>query len=114
MSEPLGGGPALAEDMGGSVRPVLETIGLTKSYVGGDGTPITTKDVLFTWEVGKHPQSGVTNSQMFAKDIVGITAVDDKTFVIYVDHSVGVAGEGLTVLFAALHIPQAHRIIVAG
>jgi peptide/nickel transport system substrate-binding protein len=48
----------------------------------GDGTPITTKDVLFTWEVGKHPQSGITNSQMFAKDIVGITAVDDKTFVI--------------------------------
>ena len=51
----------------------------------GDGTPITTKDVLFTWEVGKHPQSGITNSQMFAKDIVGITAVDDKTFVIHWD-----------------------------
>ncbi len=43
------------------------------------------KDVLFTWEVGKHPQSGITNSQMFAKDIVGITAVDDKTFVIHWD-----------------------------
>ena len=51
----------------------------------GDGTPITTKDVLFTWEVGKHPQSGITNSQMFAKDIAGITAVDDKTFVIHWD-----------------------------
>src|SRR4051794_38853436 len=51
----------------------------------GDGKPITTRDVLFTWEVGKHPQSGVTNNQMFAKDIVGITAVDDKTFVIHWD-----------------------------
>jgi len=51
----------------------------------GDGTPITTKDVLFTWEVGKHPQSGITSNQMFAKEIVGITAVDDKTFVIHWD-----------------------------
>jgi peptide/nickel transport system substrate-binding protein len=51
----------------------------------GDGTPITTRDVLFTWEVGKHPQSGITNSQMFAKDIAGITAVDDKTFTIHWD-----------------------------
>lgn len=49
----------------------------------GDGTPITTKDVLFTWEVGKHPQSGFTNADLFSRDIVGIDARDDRTFTIH-------------------------------
>ncbi len=49
----------------------------------GDGTPITTKDVLFTWEVGKHPQSGFTNADLHARDIVGITAKDDRTFTVH-------------------------------
>ena len=66
-------------------RAIDATFKIQPGAAWGDGTPITTKDVLFTWEVGKHPQSGITNSQMFAKDIVGITAVDDKTFVIHWD-----------------------------
>jgi peptide/nickel transport system substrate-binding protein len=53
--------------------------------VWGDGTPITTRDVLFTWEVGKHPLSGITNAQLFAQDIADITVVDDKRFVIHWD-----------------------------
>ena len=66
-------------------RAIDATFTIQPGATWGDGTPITTKDVLFTWEVGKHPQSGITNSQMFAKDIAGITAVDDKTFTIHWD-----------------------------
>ena len=47
----------------------------------GDGTPITTEDVLFTYEVGSHPQSGVSNSELYTR-ILGIEAVDEKTFVV--------------------------------
>lgn len=46
----------------------------------GDGTPLTTRDVLFAYEVGKHPQSGVGNGELFTKTIESVTAKDDKTF----------------------------------
>jgi peptide/nickel transport system substrate-binding protein len=49
----------------------------------GDGTPITTKDVLFTWTVGRHPQSGFSNADLFARDIVDITVDDDRRFTIH-------------------------------
>ncbi|MEZ5669429.1 MAG: peptide ABC transporter substrate-binding protein [Alphaproteobacteria bacterium] len=50
-----------------------------------DGVPITTEDVLFTWEVGRHPQSGTINFELFANDIVAIDVRDDKTFTIQWD-----------------------------
>lgn len=49
----------------------------------GDGVPVTTKDILFAWHVGKHPQSGVGNGEFFSKDIADITAIDDKNFTIH-------------------------------
>ena len=33
----------------------------------GDGTPVTTEDVLFTWEVGRHPKSGVGNAELYRR-----------------------------------------------
>ncbi|MGH6896384.1 MAG: peptide ABC transporter substrate-binding protein [Geminicoccaceae bacterium] len=50
----------------------------------GDGTPVTTDDVLFTYAVGAHPQSGVTNAELYRR-ITAIDVVDDKTFVLHVD-----------------------------
>ncbi len=49
----------------------------------GDGVPVTTKDIIFTWEVGKNPKSGVSAADFYTTDIAGITAVDDKTFTIH-------------------------------
>ncbi|WGF86790.1 peptide ABC transporter substrate-binding protein [Marinivivus vitaminiproducens] len=46
----------------------------------GDGTPVTTDDVLFTYDVGRHPQSGVSNAELY-RDITKIEVVDAKTFV---------------------------------
>lgn len=45
----------------------------------GDGVPVTTKDVVFTWKVGKHPDTGVSNFRAF-RDILDIEVEDDKTF----------------------------------
>ncbi|HLT01177.1 MAG TPA: peptide ABC transporter substrate-binding protein [Geminicoccaceae bacterium] len=50
----------------------------------GDGTPVTTEDVMFTYAVGSHPQSGVTNAELYRR-ITAIDVVDDKTFVMHVD-----------------------------
>ena len=50
----------------------------------GDGTPVTTDDVLFTWEVGRHPLSGVTNAELYRR-ILGIDVIDEKTFTLHLD-----------------------------
>src|SRR3546814_12468916 len=50
----------------------------------GDGTPVTTKDGLFTWKVGRHPTAGAGNLEL-NKRIHKIDVIDDKTFVIHAD-----------------------------
>ncbi len=47
----------------------------------GDGTPLTTADVAFTIEVGKHPESGISNAELYRR-IEGLEIHDDKTFTI--------------------------------
>ena len=46
----------------------------------GDGTPVTVKDVIFAWKIGRHPESGVANREPFIRTI-DIKAIDDRTFV---------------------------------
>ena len=48
----------------------------------GDGTPVTSKDVVFTWEVGKHPKSGVTGLEFYRR-VYKIDVKDDKTFTVH-------------------------------
>jgi peptide/nickel transport system substrate-binding protein len=50
----------------------------------GDGTPVTTKDVLFTWQIGRHPQSGVGNIELY-RSLYKIDAKDDRTFTMHFD-----------------------------
>jgi peptide/nickel transport system substrate-binding protein len=50
----------------------------------GDGTPITTADVEFTYEVGAHPLSGISNAELYRR-ITKLDVIDAKTFVMHVD-----------------------------
>lgn len=50
----------------------------------GDGTPVTTRDVVFTWQVGKHPESGFSNIEPWRR-ILSIDVIDEHTFVMHVD-----------------------------
>lgn len=75
-------GKAVAEAAPGSKHGVAMTYTIRPDAVWGDGTPITTKDVLFTWEVGRHPKSGVGNGEMYRR-FWRIDAIDDKTFVVH-------------------------------
>ena len=49
-----------------------------------DGTPVTTDDVVFTWEVGRHPRSGVASVELYRR-IERVEAHDAKTFTFHVD-----------------------------
>lgn len=49
-----------------------------------DGTPLTTRDVLFTWQVGRHPRSGVLPSELY-RSIWKIDAPDAQTFTLHFD-----------------------------
>jgi len=50
----------------------------------GDGVPITSKDVLFTWELGRQDETGAQNSEMF-RVIENVRIIDDKTFTLVSD-----------------------------
>lgn len=50
----------------------------------GDGTPVTTKDVVFTWEVGRHPKTGVAGAELYQR-ITAIDVKDDKTFTMHIN-----------------------------
>lgn len=76
-------GTAAYEDRPDGTRGIKVTYTINPKASWGDGTPVTTKDVLFSWEVGRHPQSGYTNGDLFSRDIVGIDAADDRTFTVH-------------------------------
>ena len=73
------------KDVGdGSGRGMAVTYTLPANALWGDGTPITTADVVFTWEVGRHPATGFTSAEGFRR-ILSIDVLDDKTFTLHQD-----------------------------
>lgn len=49
------------------------------SYFWGDGKPVTSEDVIFTWQVGKHKGYDFPNAGFYRHDIISIEALSDKT-----------------------------------
>lgn len=50
----------------------------------GDGVPVTTKDVAFTLEVGRHPLSGVASAEGY-KRVLKLDVKDDRRFTTTID-----------------------------
>lgn len=50
----------------------------------GDGVPVTTKDVAFTLEVGRHPLSGVASAEGY-KRVLKLDIKDDRRFTMTID-----------------------------
>ena len=65
-------------------KGVAVTYTLRPDAVWGDSRPVTSRDVVFTWQVGRHPKSGVTNIE-FYRSLYKIDVVDDKTFTLHFD-----------------------------
>lgn len=77
-------GLAVPEDLPDGKKGIAVTYTIQPKATWGDGVPVTTKDVLFTYELGKHPQSGVTSGEMYRR-ILKIDVKDDKTFTMHMD-----------------------------
>lgn len=77
-------GKAVPEDLPDGKKGIAVTYTIQPDAKWGDGTPITTKDVLFTYEVGRHPQSGVANGELYRR-ITKVDVKDDKTFTLHVN-----------------------------
>lgn len=76
LAEPL--------DLPDGKRGVRLTYRLRDDARWGDGVPVSTEDVLFTYEVGRQPQSGVASAELYRR-IRKIEAKDDKTFTLEID-----------------------------
>jgi peptide/nickel transport system substrate-binding protein len=50
----------------------------------GDGVALTSADVVFGWEVGKHPETGVADRDTYQR-IAAIDVVDAKHFTVHLD-----------------------------
>ncbi|HEV2186774.1 MAG TPA: peptide ABC transporter substrate-binding protein [Stellaceae bacterium] len=50
----------------------------------GDGVPVTTDDVKFTYEVGRNKDSAISNAELYRR-ILSVDAKDDKTFTLHFD-----------------------------
>jgi peptide/nickel transport system substrate-binding protein len=60
------------------------TFALWPDATWDDGVAVTTKDVLFTWQVGRTPDIGYSNQEAF-QHITSVTALDDKRFTLHYD-----------------------------
>jgi len=80
----LENGLAVLEKTADGKDGIAVTYKIQPEATWGDGTPVTSADVIFTWEVGRHPQSGVGNFELFQR-IVSIDVLDDKTVTLHVD-----------------------------
>jgi peptide/nickel transport system substrate-binding protein len=77
-------GLAVPVDLGNGKKGVDLTYTIRSDAKWGDAVPVTTKDVLFTYEVGRQPQSAVSNAELYRR-ITGIDAKNDKTFTMHVN-----------------------------
>ena len=77
-------GRAVPVDLPGDRKGIDLTYTIRPDATWGDGVPVTTADVLFTYEVGRNRQSAVSNAELYRR-LTGIDAKDDKTFTMHFD-----------------------------
>ena len=77
-------GLAVPLDLPDGKRGIRVTYTLQPEARWGDGVPVTTEDVLFTYEVGRNPKSGIANSELYRR-IIRIEVKDAKTFTLVQD-----------------------------
>ncbi|MEQ8506592.1 MAG: peptide ABC transporter substrate-binding protein [Rhodospirillales bacterium] len=77
-------GLAVPETAPNGKKGIAVTYTIRPDAVWGDGTPITTKDVLFTWRMGRHGKTGITPIE-FYRSAYKVDARDDKTFTLHFD-----------------------------
>lgn len=77
-------GLAVAERGPTGRKGIAVTYAIRPEATWGDGVPISTEDVIFTWKVGRHPLSGVSDME-FYRSLYRIDVKDEKTFTMHFD-----------------------------
>ncbi|MEQ8226532.1 MAG: peptide ABC transporter substrate-binding protein [Rhodospirillales bacterium] len=77
-------GLAVPETTPSGKKGIAVTYTIRPDAVWGDGTPITTKDVQFTWRMGRHGKTGILPIE-FYRSAYKLDARDDKTFTLHFD-----------------------------
>ena len=77
-------GLAVPVDLADGKKGIDITYSIRPDARWGDGVPVTTQDVQFTYEVGRDPKSAVGNAEFYRR-ITSIDIKDAKTFTLRVD-----------------------------
>ncbi len=77
-------GGAKIEDLPDGKKGIAVTYTIQPQAVWGDGKPVTAEDVKFTYEVGRHPQSGVASAEFYRR-AYKLDVKDAKTFTLHFD-----------------------------
>ncbi len=77
-------GLAVPETLADGGKGVAVTYELNAEATWGDGTPVSSDDVVFTWQVGKDPLSGVVSAEGYRR-ILAIDVLDPKRFTLHLD-----------------------------
>jgi peptide/nickel transport system substrate-binding protein len=77
-------GSAKLEDRPGGGKGMAVTIKLKPDLKWADGHSLTTRDLAFTWKVGRDPSSGFSNNNPWTR-ASAIDVVDDQTAVLHFD-----------------------------
>ena len=80
----LENGLAVPVDLPEGGRGLKLTYTIRPDATWGDGVPVTTADVLFTYEVGRNPQSAVSDAELYRR-ITRIDVKDGKTFTLHLN-----------------------------
>jgi len=73
------------KDVGdGSGEGMAVTYRLLEGLSWADGTPVTVDDVIFAWEVGRHPDTGVPDAEGYRR-VLEVRKLDDRTFTLVND-----------------------------
>jgi peptide/nickel transport system substrate-binding protein len=75
---------AVATDLPDGKKGVDLTYTIRPDATWGDGVPVTTEDVKFTYEVGRHPQSAISDAELYRR-ITSIDVRDGETFTMHFD-----------------------------
>ena len=80
----LENGLAVPEALADGEQGIAVTYQIHPEATWGDGAPVTSADAVFTWEVGRHPKTGVGDIEAFRR-ILSVEVVDDRTFTLHLD-----------------------------
>lgn len=80
----LENGGAVRETTPDGKEGIAVTFRLKPDFRWGDGTPVTAEDIVFAWQAGREPASGIGPAELY-RSLWKITVVDPRTVTLHSD-----------------------------